>query len=275
MRFGSGQGGGFFLPVDSVFVANSLPSSPWRVCSTRDEPTSGPLAEALRAEGFIPVLCPVAVEAPPADPGPLVRSAARLEQYSWVVCASARSVGALRRARTGLWPRGLRTAAVGESTARALLEAGADPAPLVGDEGGADALWATLRDADRWPGREVLIPTTPGGRRLLIDRLTEAGAVVDAVEAYRMYPLSREVIHAAWHDAAPDAAVLASPSAAEALVEAVGAPALARLQAIVAIGRTTADALTGRGLPALVAGHTDFADVARTLAAHRAAEVRP
>ena len=58
-------------------------------------------------------------------------------------------------------------------------------------------------------------------------------------------------------------------------MEAIGAPALARLDAVVAIGRTTAETLTRLGVPSLVAGHTDFAEVARTLAAHRAAEARP
>ena len=255
-------------------MASPHTPSPWRVCTTRDEPSSGPLAEALRAQGFIAVACPVAREVPVANPGPLLAAAARLEQYSWVVCASARSVAALRRARTTPWPRGLRTAAVGDATAGALLDAGADPTPLVGVEGGADALWAALHDADHWPGRRVLIPTTPGGRRLLIERLSEAGAVVETVEAYRMCPRPPDEIVGAWHDAAPDAAVIASPSAAEALVEAIGAPALAKLHAVVAIGPTTAEALTRHGLPALVAGHTDFAEVARTLAAHRAAEVR-
>jgi uroporphyrinogen-III synthase len=262
------------LPVDSGDVASPHTPSPWRVCTTRDEPSTGPLAEALRAHGFITVACPVAREVPAHNPGPLVAAAKRLEQYSWVVCASARSVAALQRARTAPWPRGLRTAAVGDATARALLDAGADPAPLVGDEGGADALWTALQNADRWPGRRVLIPTTPGGRRLLIDRLGEAGAFVETVEAYRMQKLPLQAIFGAWHDAAPDAAVIASPAAAEALVEAVGAPALARLHALVAIGRTTAETLTRLGLPALVARHTDFAEVARTLAAHRAAEVR-
>ena len=262
------------MPVDSVFVASKHPPSLWRVCSTRDEPSSGPLAEALRGRGFIVVTCPVAVEAPPTDPGPLARAAAMLEQYSWVVCASARSVAALRRVRVTPWPRGLRTAAVGNATARALLEAGADPAPLVGAEGGADGLWSALLGADRWPGRRVLIPTTPGGRRLLIDRLSEAGALVEAVEAYRMRPLTADRILGVWHDADPHAAVIASSSAAEALVQAIGVPALAKLQAVVAIGRTTAETLTRLGLPALVAGHTDFAEVARTLAAHRSAEVR-
>jgi uroporphyrinogen-III synthase len=121
----------------------------------------------------------------------------------------------------------------------------------------------------------VLILTTPGGRRLLVDRLGEAGALVDAVEAYRMQKLPSQTIFGVWHDQAPNAAVIASPSAAEALVGAVGAPALTGLRAVVAIGRTTAEALTRLGVPCLVAAQTDFGTVARRLAEHQAAEARP
>ena len=181
---------------------------------------------------------------------------------------------ALRRSRAAAWPRGLRTAAVGGATARALVEAGAEPPPLVADEGGADALWPVLRDADRWPGRQVLVPTTPGGRRVLMDRLRDAGAVVDEVEAYRMCRRSPDALVGAWHEAAPNAAVIASPAAAETLVDAIGAPALRQLRAVVAIGRTTADALSHHEVPCLVAGRTDFAEAARRWQPHRAAEVR-
>ena len=99
--------------------------------------------------------------------------------------------------------------------------------------------------------------------------------MVEVVEAYRMQQLPPEAIFGVWHERSPNAAVIASPSAAEALVAAVGAQALTRLDAIVAIGRTTAETLTRLGVPALVAAHTDFAEVARTLAAQRAAEARP
>jgi uroporphyrinogen-III synthase len=264
-----------YLPVDSTDVPSPIQPPPWRVCSTRDEPDGGPLAEALRAHGFIAVAVPVLVEAPPEDRGPLDTAAARLDEYDWLVCASVRSVRALKQARRSPWPRGLRTAAVGGATAQALLDAGADPQPLVADEGGADALWPVLREADHWPGRRVLLPTTPGGRRVLIDRLREADARVDEVEAYRMCRRSFDDLAGAWHEAAPNAAVLASPAAAETLIEAVGTPALNDLRAVVAIGPTTADTLARHGVRCLVAAQTDFAEVARTLAAHRAIEAAP
>ena len=190
---------------------------PWRVAVTRDEGTDGPLTRALEAERFAPVACPVLVEAPPADAAALAGAAARLDDYDWIVCASARAVRALAAARAHPWPPQVRTAAVGARTAAALRRHGASP-PLVGDDAGADALWTQLRTADAWPGRRVLVATTPGGRRTLIEALTTAGAEVDAVETYRMEARPAAAIAADWAAAAPEAAVVASPRVAEALV---------------------------------------------------------
>jgi uroporphyrinogen-III synthase len=245
----------------------------WRVCITRDESPAGPLATALRARAFVPVSCPVLTEALPADRTALDNAASRLEQFAWVICASARAAAALRQARPGAWPPGVRTAAVGAATARALVEAGATPPPLAADAGGADALWRLLADADDWPDKLVLLPTTPGGRRLLADELLRAGARVEEVEAYRMLPRSDEAITDDWKEASADAAVIASPRVARRLIRVVGLPALHRLKAVIAIGSTTAEALSECGVPSEVPARPDFDEVARTLAARRAAEI--
>ncbi|MGE0816352.1 MAG: uroporphyrinogen-III synthase [Vicinamibacterales bacterium] len=230
---------------------------------TRDEGADGALSSALAGAGLFPCRCPLLTEAPPADPRPLARAAAALEAYDWIVVASARSVAALRRA-AGAWPRGVRTAAVGAATARALVEAGATPPPLVG-EGGAEPLWRVLGPAASWPGLRVLVPTTAGGRPFLADALREAGARVDLVEAYRMIPRAPEAIRADWRAAAADAVVVASPRAAATLVAAVGREPLAALRAVVAIGATTAEALAALGVPNRVSPAADFPAVARLL----------
>ncbi|MEZ5291716.1 MAG: uroporphyrinogen-III synthase [Vicinamibacterales bacterium] len=230
---------------------------------TRDEGADGALSSALASAGLLPCPCPLLTEAPPADPTPLARAAARLGAYDWIVVASARSVAALRMA-AGAWPRGVRTAAVGAATARALVDAGAAPPPVVGD-GGAEPLWRVLANAAAWPGLDVLVPTTPGGRPFLAEALRGAGARVDLVEAYRMVPRAPEAIRADWRQAAPDAAVVASPRAAAALVHAVGREPLTALRAVVAIGSTTAEALSSLGVPCRVPSAADFPAVARLL----------
>ena len=243
--------------------------APWRVAVTRDEDLDGPLSRALRRAGLEPVLCPVVEEHPPRDAAALSAAAARLEQYDWVVCSSVRAVVALMAARAKPWPRGVRSAAVGSRTAAALTAAGADPAPLVAGESGADRLWPVLQSREKWRDRRVLVPAAPGGRRTLIDGLRSAGALVDEVEAYRMLPRPRDVIAATWNALVPDAVVVASPFAAQTLVRWIGPEALTGLRAVVAIGPTTAAALTAHGIPCSVPARAGFAELARHLSAER------
>jgi uroporphyrinogen-III synthase len=238
----------------------------WRIAVTRDEDSDGPLSRALRDAGFEPVSCPVAEETPPADPAPLTNAAQHLEDYEWIVVASQRAVRAITLARGGPWPRGVRTAAVGERTAAALVAAGADPPPLVAADGGADALWAALVSRARWQGTRVLIPAVEGGRRTIIDGLSRAGAQVTVVEPYRMTPRAANTVARDWRAQHPDAVVIASPSAASLLLAAIGHDALRTLRAVAAIGATTAAALLDRGVTATTAPEPSFAAIAAHLA---------
>ena len=245
-----------------------MASLSWRVVVTRDEDEHGPLSSALLNEGFSPVRCVVMEEAPSSEPAALESAAASLDTFDWVVCSSVRAVAALAGARTTAWPRSLRTAAVGARTADALVAAGADPKPLVAEPEGADALWAVLSPIE-WTNRRVLVPTVAGGRRVLIDRLRGAGALVTEVEAYRMAPRPAAGILSEWSAANPDAAIIASPSTAAALIGVIGPDALAALRAVVAIGPTTAAALAAAAVPCHLAARADFREAARTLAAVR------
>lgn len=245
-----------------------MASLSWRVAVTRDEDERGALTSALLAEGFQPVRCIVMEEAPPPDLAALTAVAAELHAFDWVICSSVRAVSALAGARTTAWPRGVRTAAVGARTAAALVSVGADPEPVLGPSEGADALWAELAKME-WANCRVLVPTVSGGRRVIGESLRRAGALVTEVEAYRMLPRPADRIRADWDAARPDAAVFGSPSAVTSLVAALGADALKALEAIVAIGPTTAAALAAAGVPGGLAAHADFREAARTLARRR------
>jgi uroporphyrinogen-III synthase len=244
----------------------AMTTTAWRVANTRDEGPGGPLARALEAEGLVPVPCPVLRERAAPDAARLASAVARLADCAWLIVSSARSVRALQTAGLDRWPAGLRSAAVGTATAGALLDAGAAPAPLVGDGDGAEALWTVLRTETDWRGARVLVATTPGGRTTLPDRLRDAGAAVEVVEAYAMEARPAEAIRADWQRAAADAVVLTSARAATTLAAAVGADTLARLQAIVAVGASTVDALQGMGLDAHVAPQADLVATARVAA---------
>jgi uroporphyrinogen-III synthase len=241
-------------------------AGPWRVAVTRDEPADGPATRALRAHGFQPVRCPATTGLPAADPAALRSAAAQLDGYDWLVCSSVRAVQALAQARERPWPCGLRTAAAGEQTARALLAAGADPPPFIASAAGAAALVDALVSCDTWTDRRVLVVTVPGGRRDVIEGLRRAGALVDEVESYRTGPRDPALIREDWCAGRPHAAVVASPSAAEALVSALGADALNALGALVAIGPTTAAALAALGVASTTPARADFEAAAEHLA---------
>jgi uroporphyrinogen-III synthase len=239
---------------------------PWTVAVTRDEPPEGPLHHALRLQGARPVSCTILESRPPEDPAPLARAVAELASYAWMICASARAVAAILDLRPGPLPRGLRTAAVGAATARALAGAGADPLPVVATDSGSEALTRLLLTLDDWGSRRVLLPRARDGRRDLAERLRASGAVVDEVEAYQMLPRPDGAIVEDWNNAQPDAVVIASPQVAETLARVLGAEALNHLEAVVAIGPTTAAALSDLGITAAIPSTSSFPHAARSLA---------
>ena len=236
-----------------------------RVAVTRDESLDGPLSSALLRRGLEPVTCNVVFEVPAPEPEMLERAATSLEQRDWMVVTSQRAVTAVMAARRDRpLPARLRTAAVGEKTAAALIAAGAT-SPIIAASPGAMALIAHLRDADHWPGKRVMLPRALEGGRELADAFRRWGASVDQIVAYCTVARPCEEIADAWQAARPDAVVIASPSAARALVQAVGAENLRRLARVAAMGPTTAMTLTALGVPAMVPARSDFEAVADLL----------
>jgi uroporphyrinogen-III synthase len=233
-----------------------------RVAVTRDEGPDGPLACALRRRGLTPVCCAVVRESDSPEPERLRRAARALDRYDWLVVASARAVDALVAAgATAPLPAALRTAAVGPATAASLVAHGAQ-APRVAPQAGAAALVEVLREADAWPGRRVLLPRAANGSPELGAALRHWGAEVEEIAAYGTLERPRDEIVASWQAAAADAVVVASPSAARALVGAVGVASVRRLEPVIAIGPTTAMALVAQGVAAVVPPRADFESLA-------------
>jgi uroporphyrinogen-III synthase len=236
-----------------------------RVVVTRDEPAGGPLATALARAGLEPIRCPVVREAEPLDAAPLARAAADLDRYDWLVVASRRAVESLIRARGGrVLPAALRTAAVGAGTAEALAAHGAT-ATLTAPDAGSRALIERLA-RESFSGRRVLLPRADGGSGDVAAALRGAGAIADEVVAYRTIELEPEAVRAAWPSPEPDAAVIASPSAARALILAIGVERLNRLDLLVAIGPTTAAEIARAGLIATMPKSATFEAIAELLA---------
>jgi uroporphyrinogen-III synthase len=238
-----------------------------RVAVTREEGADGPLTSALWACGLEPVSCPVLSHAPPMERAALRRAARGLERCHWLIVASVRGIEGLLSARHHRpLPPGLRTAAVGRRTAEALARAGA-AGPILTGTGGSAELAGQLRLADHWPGRRVVIPRAEAGGTAIEDALRDLGAEVDPVVAYRTIAHPAPFVACVWDHARPDAVVIASPSAARALVEAVGTESLARLHAVIAIGATTGAALARLGVPASISSVPDLAAAAELCAA--------
>jgi uroporphyrinogen III methyltransferase/synthase len=226
------------------------------VVVTRAEASDGPLSRELKSLGLRVLLWPT-VSIGTTDPAPLRAALQAIRSFHWIVFASRNAVAAvLGQLRAP--PAGRKVAAVGKATAQVLRQRGW-PVELVPDEGNAAALVAAFAarglaaTAARilYPASSRALPTIAAGLRQL-------GAEVTQVEAYRTGSAPLDV--AACRDwIARDgvaAVTFASPSAVSELAEALGHSDFDRLlhgAAAVAIGRTTARALSARGHQAVIA----------------------
>jgi len=163
-----------------------------RVVVTRPAHQATGLCEAFAAAGATVERLPLLEVVPPDDPTPMGRAVAELPRFRWVAFTSANAFTALadvlREAgddSTSVpWPPDVRTAAIGEATARALREAGIEPA-LVATGGTGATLAEEMAAADpRLTGAAVLLPLAADARPDLAQGLAAAGAAVEAVVAY-------------------------------------------------------------------------------------------
>jgi uroporphyrinogen-III synthase len=161
-----------------------------RVIVTRPQAQAEPLLNALRAQAFEPIACPV-IATEPIDDGPI-----DVTGYEWVIVTSANGAAELGARHTGVLPR---VAAVGELTAAALEAQGiaVEFVPTLASQEGL------LAELPRPAGRALFVGAE-GARRLLADELP-----ADFRAVYRTVELT---------PAPPDGdlVLLASPSAAAA-----------------------------------------------------------
>ncbi|RDK12149.1 fused uroporphyrinogen-III synthase HemD/membrane protein HemX [Cupriavidus lacunae] len=183
------------------------------VVVTRPAGQSRQLTEALQAAGLDVLSFPLLAIGPASDDAPLRAALARLDTFALVVFVSPNAIAyaldaltVVQGAAVARWPAQVPVAVVGPASVAALAERGiAPPAYRVIAPAGAaangqgtddaapdtdslrfdsEALWAQL-DPAALAGKPVLIIRGNGGRDWLGDRLREAGAQVEAVEAYQ------------------------------------------------------------------------------------------
>jgi len=153
---------------------------------TRPREHARELAERIRAAGGDPVLFPTLEILPPEDPGTVANLIARLDSFQLAVfispTAAMRGYGMVSASRR--WPNGLRVAAVGAGTARALEEQGCRG--VISPSGRADSeALAALPELQDLRDRAVVIFRGQGGREWLRGALEARGARVEYAECYR------------------------------------------------------------------------------------------
>jgi uroporphyrinogen III methyltransferase/synthase len=229
-----------------------------RVLVTRAAGTWPALTARFRGTPVVLEMTPTAIQVEPVDRRPGDEAIGRLHAYDWLVVTSGQGVKALvlRLAARGIpnVPPGMRVAAVGPATARALQGIGLR-VELCADDARAEGLVALVspRLVD---GARVLLVRPEGVQSLLAAMLRARGARVDEAPLYRtiVSEAAKDLVDAAIADAFA-AVVLTAPSSLDLWLEAAGARrgvlvgALARSRRV-AIGPTTAAHLAAIGLPA-------------------------
>ena len=185
------------------------------VAVTRPAAQASPLAEAIAAEGGVPLLFPLLDIAPAADPQPLIAAAGRLASYDWAIFISPNAVDYALPVLldSAPWPAHLRPATVGPGTARALAARGIGDCLAPSERFDSEALLALPElAAERMAGRRVAIFRGDGGRELLADTLRARGASVDGIACYRRSPPAdgSQSLLAAWRAGRLDALTVSS-----------------------------------------------------------------
>jgi uroporphyrinogen-III synthase len=223
------------------------------------------LSTQLRSLGLNVLLWP-AVRTAPAAGNSLERALAHVQDFDWIVFASRQAVTAVIRWLPRL-PQGVRVAAIGRATAQVLQGRGF-AVDLMPNEANAAALVDAFA-AVGCAGAKILYPASSRALPTITQGLTQLGAEVRQVEAYRTETALLDADDCrAWIDREVIGAVtFASPSAVIELERALGPPHFARLlaqAAVVAIGPTTARALAERGRTAVLAESATLSGLANT-----------
>ncbi|MFD8752097.1 uroporphyrinogen-III synthase [Kitasatospora sp. NPDC059577] len=229
----------------------------WNVLVPRTKEQATGLSEQLRSYGAVPQEVPTIAVEPPRTPQQMERAIKGLVtgRYEWIAFTSVNAVRAVREKfeEYGLDARafaGIKVAAVGETTAQALVDFGVKPDLVPSGEQSAAGL---LED---WPPYDpvfdpidrVLLPRADIATETLVAGLVELGWEVDDVTAYRTVRASpppaetREAIKGGGFDAV----LFTSSSTVRNLVGIAGKPH--NVTVIACIGPATAKTAEEHGL---------------------------
>ena len=163
-----------------------------RVLVTRSRSQASRLCTLLEQAGANPVELPTIQIGPLEDFSEMDVTLKNLAEYQWVIFASANAVGAVfeRLELQGKDARALAettVGAIGPATAQALSRRGIN-ADFMPSRPVSEAVLTELSGRD-WQGISVLLPSADIGRDELEKGLTEMGAKVNRLAAYRNVPV--------------------------------------------------------------------------------------
>jgi uroporphyrinogen III methyltransferase / synthase len=253
----------------------------WRVLVPRTKEQADEVCDLLRARGAVPEQVPTIAVEPPRTPQQMERAVKGLVtgRYQWIGFTSVNAVRAIREKfeEYGLDARafaGVKVAAVGEATSRALQAFGIMPDLVPEGDQSAEGL------AEVWPAYDdildpinrVLLPRADIATEGLLARLTELGWEAEDVTAYRTVRAApppapvREAIKGGGFDAV----LFTSSSTVRNLIGIAGKPHAVTVIAV--IGPQTAKTAAEFGLRVdVVADKPSIPDLVDALAAHGAA----
>lgn len=163
------------------------PLSGWRVLVPRGGPWGHGVAADLRAKGASPVVAPMINFASTADASALEQALHRLADggFDWMSVTSATTVDVLSSHRVVV-PERTRIAAVGETTAAALLAAGYRVDFVPSRDNSAAGLLREWTDVTQAAGSQrILALRSDIAKPILTDGLRAIGHEVESVVAYR------------------------------------------------------------------------------------------
>ena len=242
----------------------------WRVLVPRTKEQAGTLSEQLQTYGAVPHEVPTIAVEPPRTPQQMERAVKGLVtgRYEWVAFTSANAVKAVREKfeEYGLDARafaGIKVAAVGEQTAKALRAFGVVPDLVPSGDQSAVGLLADFPAYDPAfdPIERVFLPRADIATETLVAGLIELGWEVDDVTAYRTVraaPPSADVREAI-KGGGFDAVLFTSSSTVKNLVGIAGKPHACTV--IACIGPATAKTAQEHGLRVDVLAPSPSAEV--------------
>jgi len=166
--------------------SSEKPLSGLNIMVTRSGKQAGSLSEKLKERGANVIEMPVIAFLPPMSWEPLDTAIKQIHTYNWIVFASVNAVDAFFSRAQALRARikGVKIAAIGPATEEALRKHQSvidfRPSSFI-----AESMVEEFPGYPELSGLRILWPRNNVGRKLIIEKFTQAKATVDAVEAYR------------------------------------------------------------------------------------------